>query len=84
MPGTWIKKKRHGGPDIWQYKDKYFGVYPAIAMLKKDNKVIAEFWGPINLTDNEIIKHIKSKYKTKGKLKLHRIAPYKKMHIITI
>ena len=84
MSGKWIKKKIHGRPDIWQYNNKFLGKYPAIAILKRDNKVMAEFWGPIDLKNNEIIKHIKAEYKTKGKLKLYRIDRYKKMYTITI
>lgn len=84
MSGKWIKKRRHGGPDIWQYENKVTGSYPAIALLKKGDRVIAEFWGPIHLKDNEIVRHIKSEYKTEGKLKLYRIDPSKKMFTITI
>ena len=84
MLKKWLKTKQHGGPDIWNYKDSHVGVYPAIALLKKNNKVIAEFWGPIDLVDEEIIEHVKSKYRTKGKLQLHRIAPEKKVHTLII
>ena len=82
--GKWVKMKKHSGPDIWQFENKTLGKYPAIAIVKKNNKVIAEFWGPKNCRTNEIIKHIRAEYKTKGKLTLYRIDRYKRAYTITI
>ena len=84
MSERWVKKRQHGGHDIWEYGNKVTGKYPAIAVLKKDDKVIADFWGPINLKDKKIVNHIKSEYKTKGKLKLYRIDPSQKVFTIII
>jgi hypothetical protein len=46
----WIKRKNYGKskgrPDIWEYEVNGTGYHPAIALLKKENKVIAKFWGP--------------------------------------
>jgi len=84
MLGRWVKRGMRGGPDVWEYEYKVIGSYPTIAVLKKNDKVIAEFRGPVNLKNHEIIKHIKSEYKTEGKLKLYRIDPSKKVFTINI
>jgi len=82
----WIKKKHYGGskgrPDIWEYNSNVNGYNPAIALLKKDDKVIAKFWGPKNLKNITLVKHIKVTYQMEGKLKLCRISSSKKETII--
>ncbi len=37
-----------GRPEIWRHKNIFIWKYPEIAVLRVDNKMIAEFWGPIN------------------------------------
>ncbi len=82
----WIKRKHYSGskgrPDIWEYNSNANGCYPAIALLKKDEKVIAKFWGPKNLKNITIIKHIKVVYQMEGKLNLCRIGSSQKEIII--
>ena len=82
MSGRWIKNRKHGGPDIWYYVNKVPGNYPAIAILKNNNKIIAEFFGPINYKNNNIIEHIKSEYQTEGELKLFRLGTSHKIFTI--
>ena len=73
MPGRWNKRSQHNGPDIWEYINNHIGDYPAIALLKSDDKVIAEFWGPRNLPDKKIIKSIQSEYQAEVELRLCRL-----------
>jgi hypothetical protein len=84
MSGRWIKRGIHGGPDVWEYEYEGIGSYPTIALLKKDDRVIAEFRGPVNLKNHEIVKHIKSEYQIEGKLVLFRTEPSSQEHTINI
>ena len=74
---NWIKREHYNRskerPDVWEYKSNANGFYPAIALLKKDDKVIATFWGPKKLKNIKIVKHVKVTYQMEGKLKICRI-----------
>ena len=68
----WIKWKKNEGPDIWEYNNGTHAYNPGIAILKKENKVIAKFFGPKNLSARIIVNHIKSVYPAENKLILHQ------------
>ena len=71
----WIKWKKNRGPDIWEYKSGVHVCNPGIDFLKRKDKVIAKFFGPIDLNDGIIINHIKTVYHTENRLKLSRLVP---------
>lgn len=79
---NWFKWKQNRGPDIWEYKSEMQTCNPGIAILKKEDKVIAKFIGPKNLSDRKIINHIRTVYPTEERLILFRISPPPKKDVV--
>jgi hypothetical protein len=74
MEGNWVKHCQYKGPDIWKYEVRETLYYPAIAILKRHERIIAKIWGPLQLSDAEILDLVIKEYQPTDELHLYRIA----------
>lgn len=73
LKSSWNKQNRYNGPDYWRYNSHEHVSFPAIAIVKQHERVIAKIWGPVNLSDNELVLLVKEQYKDSPDMVVERI-----------